>query len=265
MATYIHDLDPAELADVALEAARSGAEILTGFLSRGFDISVKGEAGNLVTDADVAAERAVRSVLARRRADDQVTGEELPATAAQDAGLRWSIDPLDGTTNFTRGIPYYATSVGAVASDGTWMTGAVVAPALRKTYYAYRGGGAWIADDGGVRRLTGPRPGSAARLLGIGYSYSAETRSAQYAMTADIMRGYHDARALGSAALAVCAVAEGVLDGYIETDLAEYDWAGAAVIAEEAGVHVERPSANSSMLRVERLPIADCEILTSQT
>lgn len=250
MAT-ITNADGAALTDVALEAARAGAAVLSSFAERGFDITIKGEPGNLVTDADVAAEHAVRAVLARRRGSDQVTGEELPATTPSETSIRWSIDPLDGTTNFTRGIPYYATSVAAVTLGGTWLTGAVVAPALRKTYFAHRGGGAWLADDRGVRLLSGPAPDASARLLGMGYAYSAKIRSAQYAMTAEVMSGYTDARALGSAALAVCAVAEGVLDGYIETDLAEYDWAAAAVIAEEAGLRVQRPSANSSSLRIE--------------
>ena len=244
---------PAELADVALEAARAGAAVLRSRPRGSASVTVKGERGDLVTDVDVAAERAVRAVLGNRRPNDHVTGEELPGTAPEGARVRWSIDPLDGTTNFTRGIPYYATSVGAVCiRTGQWLAGAVDAPVLGKTYYAYRGGGAWLADGAGVYRLTGPAAGvdGAARLLGMGYAYSAEVRQVQCGMTADMMAGYTDARALGSAALAICAVAEGALDGYVESHLGEYDWAAAALVAEEAGLTVRRPASLRDELRV---------------
>jgi myo-inositol-1(or 4)-monophosphatase len=252
MTSFATRSEGTELLDVALAAARAGAQVLSAGALAAPEITVKGERGNLVTNVDVAAERAVREVLEVRRPGDQVTGEELPDTVPSQAGLRWSIDPLDGTTNFTRGIPYYATSVGVVDGDGCWLAGAVIAPALDKCYFGSVGGGAWLADSRGVRRLTGPTSDDGgARLLGMGYSYSAKTRAEQYAMTADLMAGYTDARSLGSAALAVCAVAEGTLDGYVETDLAEYDWAGAAVIAEAAGLQVVRPTAMSPALRVE--------------
>ncbi|WP_235732454.1 inositol monophosphatase family protein [Mycolicibacterium septicum] len=243
----------AELVDVALEAARAGAAVLRSRPRASASVTVKGERGDLVTDVDVAAERAVRAVLSSRRPNDHVTGEELPGTAPAGARVRWSIDPLDGTTNFTRGIPYYATSVGAVCiATGQWLAGAVDAPVLGKTYYAYRGGGAWLAEATGVHRLTGPAAGGdgAARLLGMGYAYSADVRRAQCGMTAEMMAGYTDARALGSAALAICAVAEGALDGYVESHLGEYDWAAAALVAEEAGLAVRRPATVAQELRV---------------
>ncbi|WP_243841313.1 inositol monophosphatase [Mycobacterium sp. DL592] len=245
-------LDTAELLDVALAAARRGALVLTSGAQGIVQITTKGDDGNLVTNVDVEAERAVRDVIESRRPDDEITGEELPPTGSQHhAGIRWSIDPLDGTTNFTRGIPYYATCVGAVDAEGRWLAGAVVAPALAKTYFAHRGAGAWLADGAGVRRLTGPGNGGA-RVLGMGYSYSAEVRTEQFAAVGQQMRGYTDARILGSAALAICAVAEGALDGFVETDLGEHDWAAAAVIAEEAGLRVSRPGPGSSALAVER-------------
>ncbi|MGY4708599.1 inositol monophosphatase family protein [Mycolicibacterium sp. CBM1] len=245
-------VDTAELLDVALAAARRGAQVLRAGAQGVLQITTKGDDGNLVTNVDLDAERAVRGLIESRRPDDEITGEELPPTGRQHhAGIRWSIDPLDGTTNYTRGIPYYATCVGAVDAEGRWLAGAVVAPALAKTYFAHRGAGAWLADDAGVRRLIGPG-GGGARVLGMGYSYSAEVRTEQFGAVAQQMRGYTDARILGSAALAICAVAEGALDGFVETDLAEHDWAAAAVVAEEAGLRVSRPEAGSSALVVER-------------
>ncbi|QEN14688.1 inositol monophosphatase family protein [Mycolicibacterium sp. ELW1] len=244
-------LSAAELLDVALAAARSGADVLAAGARGDLQITTKGEQGNLVTNVHVAAEHAVRGVIGARRPADEITGEELPPAGRPTAAVRWSIDPLDGTTNFTRGIPYYATCVGAVDADGDWLAGAVVAPALGKTYFAHRGGGAWLADAAGVRRLAGPDNGAGARLLGMGYSYSADVRREQFTLTAQHMRDYTDARIFGSAALAICAVAEGAIDGFVETDLAEHDWAAAAVIAEEAGLRVSRPVPGASAVAVE--------------
>ncbi|MBL3688169.1 inositol monophosphatase [Leucobacter zeae] len=244
-----------ELLEAAITAAAAGAEVLRrGFGSR-LTVDGKGDDGNLVTDIDLAAERAVRSALAARRPDDAVTGEELPDDAHRRAEVRWSIDPLDGTTNYTRGIPFFATSVGAQdLATGEWIVGAVHAPLLDRVYFARRGGGAWVRGGGGTRRLNGPTGETSARLLGTGLSYDPRVRAAQYAGLSELMRAFTDARALGSAALGVCGVADGTLDGFIEDDLGEYDWAGAAVVAEEAGLVVTRPSGDRTELRV--LPAA---------
>lgn len=241
----------AELLETALNAANVGAAVLASGMTESLRIEAKGEIGNLVTQIDVLAERKVRAAIESRRPHDMVTGEELPSTTSAEAEMRWSVDPLDGTTNYIRGIPYFATSVGVCdLHTGEWLAGAVSAPALGKTYFASLGGGAWLEDSTGRRRLTGPRPDSGARLLGMGYSYSAEIRDRQYASTALLMRGFTDSRALGSAALAVCAVAEGAIDAYHETDLEEYDWAAGAVVAQEAGLIVTRPTDSDSALSV---------------
>jgi myo-inositol-1(or 4)-monophosphatase len=170
---------PAALLTLALEAAGAGAAILatrtpltqsTGLVAA----DDKSAAGDWVTDFDRSAERAVRETIAAARPDDTLTGEEYPDSVGAD-GHRWSIDPLDGTVNFVRGIAYYATSVavsGPVpentmphasgsASAGSspaepaaspraqpttaWLAGVIVAPALGVVYAAARGGGAWKA------------------------------------------------------------------------------------------------------------------------
>lgn len=251
------DIDLPALLDVALRAAAAGAKVLERTAGVGLSIRTKGEAGNLVTDTDVAAEHAVRSVLLASRPLDRITGEELPDTEPDAAGIRWSIDPLDGTTNFVRGIPYFATSVGAVSvATGEWLVGAVAAPLLGRTYYASRGGGAWLLTNTGVRRLTGPHDRDDARILGTGISYTAQTRDTQYAQLPQAMTGFNDMRSLGAAALGICAVADGSLDGFVESDLGEYDWAAAALIAQEAGLHVLRPSDGIAGIRVG-LPVPE--------
>lgn len=239
------------LVDAALQAARAGAEVIRAGSGSISEVRGKGEAGNLVTDIDVAAERATRASLAQTRPDDLVTGEELPDNRPENPRIRWSIDPLDGTTNFIRGIPYFCSAVGAMDIEtGEWIAGAVHAPLLDRVYFAGRGQGAWLQDATGLHRLTGPSGEHSVRLLGTGFAYEAEIRREQYAQFPGLMDGYTDSRALGSAALAICAVADGALDAYVESDLGEYDWAGASVIAEEAGLHVRRPTPEDSLLAV---------------
>jgi myo-inositol-1(or 4)-monophosphatase len=206
--------DPNGLLDVAQAAAAAGAAVLS---TRGGDsladgaVSNKGEAGDWVTAFDVAAENAVRSAIRAARPQDTITGEEHGTTRPENpSGLRWSIDPLDGTTNFIRNIVYYATSVAVADADGVWLAGVVNAPALGRVYYASRGHGAWL-EQGGV------------------------------------MEGFADVRRLGSAALDLCLVADGTHDAFGERGLNEHDFAAGALIAEEAGCWVRRPRLTSPL------------------
>ncbi|MFI7483715.1 inositol monophosphatase family protein [Kocuria sp. M1R5S2] len=231
-----------ELLDVALAAAAAGAEVLRGRDAARLDISGKTGEGDWVTRFDVAAEQAVMRALLDRRPDDTVTGEES-GTHRPDrpSGVRWSVDPLDGTTNFIRGIVYYCTSVAAADAEGNWLVGVVDAPALRRRYFAVRGAGAWLEADGLTRRLEGPEPGRPGRLYGTGFSFDPVRRERQIDGFVATMQQYTDMRRLGSAALDLCMVADGTLDGYGEQGLHEHDWAAGALIAEEAGALVTRP------------------------
>lgn len=235
-----HELE--ELLDTALAAAAAGAEVLRGRDGAHLDVSGKAEEGDWVTRFDVVAEQAVLRTILDRRPHDTVTGEES-GTHRPDApsGIRWSVDPLDGTTNFIRDIVYYCTSVAASDAEGNWLVGVVDAPALGRTYYAVRGAGAWVERDGASRRLSGPVPDRPGRLYGTGFAYDPERRERQIDTFLRTMRQYTDMRRLGSAALDLCMVAEGTLDGYAEQGLHEHDWAAGALIAEEAGALVERP------------------------
>lgn len=254
----IDEPDPLALLDAALEAAAAGAAVLRASARSALQVRTKGEAGNLVTDIDVAAERAVRACLARLRPDDLVTGEELPENDASDARVRWSIDPIDGTTNFARGMPYFGTSVAAVDTrTGQWLAGAVDSPGLDRIYHASLGGGAWVRDADGLRKLGGPTGADGSALLGMGLSYERAVREQQYRELPGRMESFTDMRSFGSGALGLCAVAEGAIDAFIETDLEEFDWAAAALIAEEAGVIVERPAPGSRAIRAVAVFIGD--------
>lgn len=239
---------PEDLLEVAKEAAAAGAAVLAARNAAELDISNKGDSGDWVTAFDVAAENAVREVITRARPQDTVTGEEH-GTISQGtpSGYRWSIDPLDGTTNFIRNIVYYGTSVAVADPDGAWLAGVVNAPALGRIYYASRGQGAWLEERGQRTQLTGPVPGRAGQILATGFSYDPDVRAEQAEALGGFMDGFADMRRLGSAALDLCLVADGTHDAFGERGLNEHDFSAGALIAEEAGCWVRRPRLTSPL------------------
>lgn len=256
-----------ELLDVALQAAAAGAAVLAARDPAGFGATEKSSDADWVTAFDVAAENAVRAVITAARPFDVITGEELaPALPAEPSGYRWSIDPLDGTMNFIRNIAYYGTSVAVAGPDGEWLAGVVNAPALRRVYSASRGGGAWLAEtraDGvaAYRRLTGPLDARGGTLLSTALTYDPTVRRRLVSELDGRMDHFGDFRRLGSAALELCAVAEGGVDAYLEYGLFEHDFAAGGLIAREAGAWVRCPQLSPA---VNGLP-ARSEVLGAWT
>ncbi|MET1021559.1 MAG: inositol monophosphatase family protein [Arthrobacter sp.] len=238
----------AALLELAQRAAAAGAAVLATRDTAALDASNKGNSGDWVTAFDLAAEAAVRNVITAARPEDTITGEEggtvLPA---KPSGYRWSIDPLDGTANFIRNIVYYGTSVAVADPDGVWLAGVVNAPALGRTYFASRGAGAWLQEQGKLTALSGPEPGRTGQILAGGFSYDPAVRAEQAAGLGALMDGFADFRRLGSAALDLCLVADGTHDAYGERGLNEHDFAAGALIAEEAGCWVRRPRLTSPL------------------
>lgn len=253
-----------ELLDIAREAAAAGAAVLagrddvapSGLALGGAGVQTKSSDSDLVTEFDRRSEQAVRAVLQSRRPEDTVTGEEYGTVAPDGAtGFRWSIDPLDGTTNFVRGIVYYGTSVAVQDSEGRWLAGVVHAPALKRLWWAARDRGAHTArlsGDGAGRlagepiRLRGPQGSLSSGLLSTGFGYDPERRAQQTAAVAAMLGSFGNLRRLGAAALDICMVADGTVDAYAEFGIQEHDWSAAALIAEEAGVPVRRPAVADS-------------------
>ncbi|MDR6892599.1 inositol monophosphatase family protein [Falsarthrobacter nasiphocae] len=237
---------------MARRAAAAGAAVLAerpvgpvAFAELGGE--TKSAASDLVTEFDKRAEEAVRAVIAEARPHDAITGEEGGSTVPQDpSGYRWSVDPLDGTTNFVRGIPYYATSVAVAGPEGDWLAGAVAAPALKTTWWASQSGGAFRQDEGQAPvQLHGPDPDREARIIATGFGHDPKRRRKQLKELESVMGDFADVRRLGAAALDLCLVADGTLDAYTERGLYEHDWAAGLLIAETAGVVVTRPAEDS--------------------
>lgn len=199
---------------------------------------------DVVTRMDLASEELIRQVLAERRPDDGLLGEE-GGLQSGTSGLTWVCDPIDGTVNYLYGVAGYAVSVAVVTGQPTpqdWeeLAGAVYDPTRDLMYSAARGQGARVTDGAGrIRPLTGPADVPMARaLVGTGFGYLPLRRASQARVLAGLLPRIRDIRRLGSAALDLCALADGRIDAYYERGLQPWDQAAGVLIAREAGAVV---------------------------
>jgi myo-inositol-1(or 4)-monophosphatase len=219
------------LAAVARRAAEAGADPLRRLFGQLERIRAKGVAGNLVTEADEAAEAAVLAVLEQETPGWGVLAEESGRRAGS-GDLEWCVDPLDGTTNYAHGYPFFATSVG-LTWRGIPLLGALALPVMEELYWAAPGLGSWCNDT----RL---QVTSCARLddalLATGFSYDRTERlDNNYAEFAWFTHRTHGVRRAGAAAVDLAHVAAGRLDGYWERGLSPWDLACGVVLVEQAG------------------------------
>ena len=219
------------LVQVARTAAeRGGAELMRhyGQLS---SIESKGRQGDLVTNADLAAERIVLDVLAEQTPTIAVLAEESGAEGSQD-GLRWCVDPLDGTTNFAHGYPFFATSIGLTYQQQP-ILGAIAVPFLRETYWGAPGFGAHCNDQP-IRVTDCSRLDDA--LLVTGFAYDRHDRlDNNYAEFCWFTHRTRGVRRGGAAAVDLAFVAAGRQDGYWERGLSPWDLAAGVALVELAG------------------------------
>lgn len=225
----------ATAARVASEAASLIRELRLGAVSA---VATKSSQTDVVTAADTASEELVRRRLAELRPGEPVLGEEGGAGQAPSAGgLGWVVDPIDGTVNYLYGYPWYAVSVAAVM-DGRAVAGAVVEPSSGRVWTAAQGQGA-SCDDRPLQASATSRLDLT--LVATGFSYTAERRQRQARFVAGLLPRVRDVRRAGSAALDLCAIAAGWVDGYVEHGLNWWDWAAGGLIAAEAGAVVRPP------------------------
>ena len=184
----------------------------------------------MATDADLGAQSLIDRRIRQARPHDGWLGEEGAARPGS-SGVRWVFDPLDGTTNFVYGIPAYAVSIG-VEVDGRVVAGVVHDVAHRQTFTAALGKGARMT--GASIAISGNTDLGTA-LLATGFGYDPARRAEQAAMLTRVLPHIRDIRRGGSAALDLCHVASGQLDGYFEYRLNPWDIAGGGIIAREAG------------------------------
>ena len=227
---------PDELLEVAQVAARTAAAVLLErFGAPGVDVRSKSTPTDLVSEADVAAERALREALALHRPDDAVLGEEGGDQGGGDpGGLRWVVDPLDGTVNFLFGIPHWCVSVACEDGDGA-LVGVVHDPLRDETFAAVRGGTPTLDGE----PIAGSRRDDlATAMVATGFGYDAQVRAAQAQVAAALLPRVRDVRRFGSAALDLAWTACGRYDAYYERGLNPWDRAAGALLCERAGLEL---------------------------
>ncbi|MGH9130564.1 MAG: inositol monophosphatase family protein [Acidimicrobiales bacterium] len=228
------DADPQALLGLAIElATQAGALLLAGIDKARTAVTTKSSITDMVSEMDRAAESLIVTRLATERPDDAILAEEGGA-ATGSSGLRWVIDPLDGTTNYLYGIPAWSVSI-AVEQDGATIAGAVRDPSRGDTFSAIAGHGSF---RNGVRLSPRPVPTLDRALIGTGFGYSSTRRAAQAALLPTVLPEVRDIRRFGSAALDLCWVGAGEMDGYYEAGLAPWDLAAGSLVATEAGIWV---------------------------
>ncbi|MFE4451787.1 inositol monophosphatase family protein [Streptomyces sp. NPDC056796] len=220
-----------ELLDLALEAARRAGALLRD--GRPEDLGVaatKSSPIDVVTEMDIRAEKLITGYLSEHRPADGFLGEE-GASSEGTSGIRWVIDPLDGTVNYLYGLPTWAVSI-AAERDGERVVGVVEAPMRRETSHAVLGRGAYGNGDPLRCRPTAPFEQA---LVSTGFNYVTDVRTHQAAVAQQLIPRLRDIRRGGSAAVDLCDVAAGRLDGYYERGLHPWDVAAGDLIAREAG------------------------------
>lgn len=234
-------------------------------------VGAKDNPNDLVTVADAQIESIVTGYLNHIRPGDTVVGEEnvqpTPFDPTAWTGLldvpdhshipacEWHIDPIDGTVNFVRGIEHHCFSAGVRLAgpehpaEGTWLAGLVAAPVMNTTWFATSGGGAWKVSGlptfepaEVVDRLSGTPAGRRGSVVATGFGYGKERRDRQFRALIDVMERFDDVRRMGSAAIDLCQAAQGRVNAYYERGLGIYDWAAGALVAREAGCHVQTPT-----------------------
>lgn len=226
---------PAEHLALAREIAVEAAGFVARSRVAGVEVAAtKSSPVDVVTQVDRDTEQLIRSRIAAARPDDAVLGEE-DADRPGTSGVRWIVDPIDGTVNFLYGLAEYAVSI-AVESGGVVVAGVVVNAATGAVHAAARGGGAF--RDGERLQVRAPAP-LAERLVLTGFNYERATREVQAAAVARLIPQVRDVRRFGSCALDLCHVATGSADAYVEEGVALWDHAAGVLIAQEAGAQVE--------------------------
>jgi myo-inositol-1(or 4)-monophosphatase len=226
--------DPDALVDLARDVAGRAVDLLLSGLHRSrVRVETKSTATDMVSEMDRASEDLIVSALLAERPGDGIVAEEGSARAGS-SGLRWVIDPLDGTTNYLYDFPGWAVSI--AAEDDAGVVAGVVADAVhREVFTATRGGG---ARRNGEPIACSDRDDLATALVGTGFGYGADRRAAQAVVLTGVLPRVRDIRRMGAAAVDLCSVACGRLDAYYERGLAWWDLAAGGLVASEAGAVV---------------------------
>ena len=225
-----NDID--NLTQTAVQAARLGGAILQDYAQKGFTIESKGESINLVTEADLQSEKAVIQTIRHAFPDHQILSEEQGLQDIPSHPIKWIVDPLDGTVNFAHGFPMYNVSIG-VEYQGTCVIGVIYDPTRDELFLGQHGRGATL-NGKPIHVSAAPTLAEALLVTGFAYDIHTATDNNLKEFCAFTVRA-GGMRRTGTAAIDLCYIACGRLDGFWELQLKPWDTAAGKVIVEEAG------------------------------
>jgi myo-inositol-1(or 4)-monophosphatase len=244
---YVSDAEfENQLLEVAQRAARAaGAELMSRW-GGPLKVQTKSTDTDPVSEADLAAERAIRTILAGERPQDAILGEEGGETGA-GSELRWVVDPLDGTVNYLYGLPTFVVSVACEDANGG-LAGVVYDPVRDLTFCATRSGKPVCGDEALVASDVGELRQA---LVATGFAYDPGVRAVQGGIVARLLPLVRDVRRAGAAALDLAWCASGRVDAYYERGVKPWDIAAGTLLCERAGLVVRR---------LETVPAADGQV-----
>jgi myo-inositol-1(or 4)-monophosphatase len=236
-----------DLLDLATDLARKAGALALEMRAGVETLTTKSSPTDVVTKADQAVERLLTDGIRSARPDDGLLGEE-GASDPGTSGLRWVVDPIDGTVNYLYGIPQWAVSIGVEDADGT-VVGVVFDAAKDELWKAVRGAGSTL---NGERLQCSSATSLAQSLVATGFGYDERRRAAQARILPTLLPAVRDIRRLGAGALDLCGVAAGRVDAYYEQGLSPWDLSAGRLIATEAGARVAglrgRPASHDLVL-----------------
>ena len=233
-------LNQHELGQLAWECAQSAGDFLKNERPQNINIDTKSSGSDLVSEMDQGAEALIVDLVTRVRPDDSILGEE-GSNRLGSSGVRWIIDPLDGTVNYLFGIPIWGVSI-AVEVNGVGELGVIAIPETNKSYVGIAGVGSFCVNGESLKELQ-VRRGSQVEnaLIATGFGYSSVRRGLQAEVVASVLPQIADIRRSGCAVVDLCWLASGFIDGYFEVGLNPWDYSAGALIVALAGGRVEAP------------------------
>ena len=227
-----------EFLDFIFPLAEGAGKIQLAYF-RGDELSIRTKSNiyDVVTRADKESEEYIAKAISERYPDHEILGEEGGSRGNAGGDYRWVVDPLDGTTNYSQGLPIFSVSI-ALQYMGETIVGVVYAPYLDEMFWAVKGGGAWMKCRTGEpgRLRVSDKQTLATSVIATGFPYDKDVNPDNNSdNVARIIPHVRDVRRLGSAAYDLSCVAAGLLDGYWELALHEWDVCAANLIVREAG------------------------------
>lgn len=235
--------------EVALKAARAGVETINGYKNKALNVQQKGF-HDLVTDADLAAEKTILDVINDHFPDDEILAEETADKDTLSKSRTWIIDPIDGTTNFAHGFPIYCVSV-ALWENREAKVGVVIEVNRNEEFTAVKGEGAFL---NGEKISVSDKADPKRAFIATGFPYNDLSLIESYLkLFRHLMKELQGIRRPGAASYDLCCVACGRFDGFYEYSLHAWDVAAAALIIKEAGGKVTNWSGGSDWLFGQRI------------